>query len=144
MRQSHATKHVRRFGELDVVVPNDLHAVAPRVEEIEKSTWQRLDARCYQSVADGVLIVDHQSKMTGLVGGLGTARLQREELIAQIDEGRRFALAAKFKVKQSTIECQGLVDITDFESDMVETQGACFPCFLTYGSPNLSPDYVLI
>jgi hypothetical protein len=50
-------------------------------------------------------------------------------LTAQIDEGRRFALAAKFKFKQSTIERQGLIDITDLESDMVETHGACFLCF---------------
>jgi len=34
--------------------------------------------------------------MTVVVGGLGAARLQREELIAQFDEGRRFAFAAKF------------------------------------------------
>jgi len=52
--------------------------------------------------------------------------LQRQELIAQIDEGRSGALAPKFKIEQSTIEDQSLVDIADFKRNVVETNGTRF------------------
>ena len=74
-------------GELDVFVADDLYTVAPRVDEIEKLTGQRVHTRLRQRAADGVLVIDHESKMTVVVGGLGAALLEREELIAQIDEG---------------------------------------------------------
>ena len=40
MRQAHAAQYVRRLGELDVVVADDLDAVAPRIEEVEKWTCE--------------------------------------------------------------------------------------------------------
>ena len=64
--------------------------------------------------------------MAAVVGGLGAAFLEREELIAQIDEGRGVALAPKLEVEQSTVEGQSLFDIADLERDMIETDGACF------------------
>ena len=103
MRQPHAAQHVRRLRELDVVVADDLHAVAPRVEEIEKLTGQGVHARVRQRLADRVLVIDHESKMTAVVGGLGAALLKREELIAQIDEGRGLASAAKLEVEQAAV-----------------------------------------
>ena len=41
MRQPHAAQHVRRLGELDIFVADDLDTVAPRVKEIEKLARQR-------------------------------------------------------------------------------------------------------
>ena len=64
--------------------------------------------------------------MTAVVGGLGAALLEREELIAQIDKGRGFAPAAKLEIEQATVKRQRLIDITDLKSDMVETDGARF------------------
>ena len=87
MRQSHAAQDVRRLSELDVVVADDLYSVAPRVEEIEKLTGQRFDASLRQRAADRLLVIDHESKMTAVIGGLGAALLEREELITQVDEG---------------------------------------------------------
>jgi hypothetical protein len=60
---------------------------------------------------------------------VGTALLQCEELVAQIDECRSAALAPKFEIEQSTVESQSLFDITDFERYVVETNGARFSCF---------------
>lgn len=82
-----------------------------------------------QRFADSVLIIDHKAKMAVIVGWLGAALLQREELVAQIDEGRCLALAAKLEVEQATIEGQSLFDVTNFDSDMVETDGTRFLCF---------------
>ena len=41
-------QHVRRFGELNVVVAYNLYAVAPGVEKVEKRSGQRLDPRVCQ------------------------------------------------------------------------------------------------
>jgi hypothetical protein len=42
--------------------------------------------------------------MTPFVGGLCTALLECEELVAQIDEGHRIVFASKFKIEQATVE----------------------------------------
>ena len=86
MRQPHAAQDVRGLGELDVRVADDLDAVAPRVEEVEKRTRQRLDAGVGERGADGLLVVDDESDVTAVVGRLAAALLQREELVAQVDE----------------------------------------------------------
>src|SRR5207245_2688154 len=103
---------------------DDLDAVAPRVPEIEKPTRQRLHARLGQRLADRLLVIDHEAEMTAVVGGLGTALLERDELVAEIDEGRILALAAKLEIEQAAVERQSLLDITDLESDMIEADGA--------------------
>jgi hypothetical protein len=74
--------------------------------------------------------------MMAVVGGLGTALLQRKELVAQIDEGRSLTLAAKFEFEQATVEGQSLFDVTDLEGDMIETDGTRFLC-----SPILLGDF---
>src|SRR5215467_2698665 len=81
MRQPHSAQDVRRLGELDVVVAYDLDTVAPRVEEIKKLTRQWIHARVRQGAADGILVIDHESKMTAVVGRLLAALLEGEELI---------------------------------------------------------------
>ena len=129
MRKPHAAQNVRRLGELDVVVADDLDSVAPGIKEIEEATGQRLDVRRRERAANRVLVVDHEAKMAAVVGRLRAALLQGEELIAQIDEGRGLALAAQLEIEQAAVEGERLLDIADLESDMVETDGARFPCF---------------
>src|SRR5262245_66426836 len=43
MRQSHATQHVRGLGELNIVIADDLDAVAPWIPEVEKRAGQQFD-----------------------------------------------------------------------------------------------------
>jgi hypothetical protein len=62
MRQSHAAQHVRRLGEFDVVVADNLNAIAPRVEKVEKRAGQRLNPRFDKRFADCILVV----QMAGL------------------------------------------------------------------------------
>src|SRR6266478_6480748 len=76
VRQPHAAQDVRRLSELDVVVADDLYAVAPRIEEIEKLTGERFHARLRQGAAHGLFVIDNESKMTAVVGGLGAALLE--------------------------------------------------------------------
>jgi hypothetical protein len=82
MRESHAAQYVRRLTELDIIVGDDLDAVAPRVEEIEKPARQRLNAQIGQRLANRFLVIDHKSKMTAIVSGLCAALLERKELVA--------------------------------------------------------------
>ena len=64
MAQSHAAQHVWRLGELDVLVADNLDAVAPRVEEVEKRAGQGFDPRVGQRFPDCFLVIDDKSKMT--------------------------------------------------------------------------------
>src|SRR5579863_3858439 len=58
VRKAHATQHVGRLGELDVVVTDDLHAVAPGIAEIKERTIEQANARCLERLAGRRLIVD--------------------------------------------------------------------------------------
>jgi hypothetical protein len=40
VHQAHATQHIRRFGELNIVVTDDLYSVAPGVPKIKERTIQ--------------------------------------------------------------------------------------------------------
>src|ERR1700682_1938318 len=104
MRQSHAAQHVRRFGELNVVVPDDLYPVAPGIEKVEKRSRQGLDARVDQCLMSDLLVIDDKSKMTAVVGGLCPALLERNELVPEIDECHGIAFASKFEVEHATVE----------------------------------------
>ena len=64
--------------------------------------------------------------MAIVIDRLRAAFLQRDELIAQVDEGRGRVPAAKLEVKQPAIEGERLVDIADFERDVIEPNGARF------------------
>jgi hypothetical protein len=61
-------QHVWRLGELDVVIADDLYAVAPGIEEIEKLTGQRFDARLRQGMPHGLFVIHNEPKMPTVVG----------------------------------------------------------------------------
>jgi hypothetical protein len=61
-----------------------------------------------------------------VIPGLLTAFLKREKLIAQVDEGGVFALAAQREFEQAAVEGQSLLDITDLKRDVVQSDGASF------------------
>src|SRR5439155_20229282 len=112
------------LGELDVVVADDLDAVAPRVAEIEELAGQGLDTGLGHRPAHRLLVVDHQAKVPAIVGRLLAALLQGQELVAEIDESHAVALAAKLEIENTAIERQRFLDIADLQGDVVETDGA--------------------
>jgi hypothetical protein len=70
MHQSHAAENVGRFGELDIVVADNLDAIAPRVEKVEKRAGKRLDPRVGQRLADGILRSNYlRAKVPSLLAG---------------------------------------------------------------------------
>jgi hypothetical protein len=48
--------------------------------------------------------------------------------VSKIDEGHRVAFAAKVKFKQATVKRQSCVDVTDLDSNVIETDSARFCC----------------
>ena len=94
MGEPHSAQHGGGFGELNVLVTNDLDAVAPWIEEIKKRPGKDCYARLGKGRADGFLIVDNEDEMPTVVRALGTPLLEREKLIAKIDKGCRLTFAA--------------------------------------------------
>jgi hypothetical protein len=62
---------------------------------------------------DGILVVDDEAEMTAIVRGLPSPRLERQELIAEVDEGRTLAPTSQLEVEQAAVERERLVDISD-------------------------------
>src|SRR5271168_809143 len=59
VRQTHAAEDVGGFGELDIVIANDLNAVAPRVAEVKEWALERRNACSLEAGARRLLVVDH-------------------------------------------------------------------------------------
>src|SRR5262249_12264268 len=121
------TQHVGCLGELDVVVAHDLDAIAPGIAEVEEAAGQHLDASRLQGAPRRLLVVDHQAEMAAVVGRLLAALLERDELIAEVDEGHGLALAAQLEREKLAIERQRLLDVADLERDMVEAHNSRLP-----------------
>jgi hypothetical protein len=77
VRQPHAAQHVRRLGELDTVVANDLDAIAPRVSEVEERSRQHLNACLGQCPAGRVLVVHNKTEVAPTVRRLAASLLKR-------------------------------------------------------------------
>ena len=124
--QAHAAENMRRLRELDVVVADNLDAVAPRVEEVQKSPRQDLDPGFGQRRAHGFLVIDHEPKVTPVVTGLLAAFLKGKKLVAQIDEGGMLALAAQREFEEAPVESQSPLDVAHLERDVVQSDSAGF------------------
>src|SRR5947209_3425853 len=101
MRQRHPAQNVGRLGELDILIADDLDAVAPGIAKVEKGPIQQGDTSCLEGFAGRLLVVDDKSKMAAVVRGLLAPLLQRDELIPQIDKGHGIALAAQLERKET-------------------------------------------
>src|SRR5262245_414639 len=128
MRQPHAAQHVWRLGELDIVVADDLDPVAPGIDKIEEAPRQPLDPGIGERRAHRLLFIHHQPEMPAVIGRLPAPLLQREELIAKIDESRVLALAAQLELEEPAVKRQRLFDVADLEGDVIETDGPRLLC----------------
>ena len=127
MREAHATQDIGGLGELDIRVVNDLYAVASRVPEIEEGAIKQANTCCLERLAGRDLVVDDKTEMTAIVGWLFATLLERDELVAQIDEGHGVALAAQLEGKEAAVERERLFNVGNLERDVVETHQARFP-----------------
>jgi len=84
VRQAHAAEDVGGFGELDIVIADDLNAVAPWVAEVKEWARERGHAGSLEGRARRLRVVDHQAEMATIVCGLFPPFLKGDELVAQI------------------------------------------------------------
>ena len=67
-REPHAAQHRGSLRELDVAVVDDLHAVAPRVAEVEAAAREDRDAGASSAAPRGLAVVDDEAEMALGVG----------------------------------------------------------------------------
>jgi hypothetical protein len=72
--------------------------------------------------------------MTAVVGRLAAALLQRDELVAEIDERVRVALAAQLEGEEAPVERQRGFDVVDLEGHVIEAHRTRLP-FLGHRIP---------
>jgi hypothetical protein len=75
-------QHIGRFGEMDVLIADDLNPVAPGVTKVEEASGQQGDTSRFERLASRVLVIDSETEMATIVRGLLTAFLKRNKLIA--------------------------------------------------------------
>src|SRR5262245_61033520 len=131
----HATEDLRRLGELDLVVLNDLHTVAVGIEEVEPPARENLRSRRRQRLPHRLLVVDDEPKVAVRVRRSGAAAHERQELIAEVDEGGAGGAAAEAELEQAAVELEGAVEVLDLEGDVVDADRAWgHSCLLRAGS----------
>ena len=79
--QAHSTQHIGGLSELDIVVADDLDAVAPGIAKIEEGPTNKGDASGIERFAGRLLVIDHEPDMTSIVRGLSSPFLQGDELV---------------------------------------------------------------
>jgi hypothetical protein len=124
VHQAHATQHIGRLSELDIVVPDDLDSIALRVPKVKEGTIKWANASCLECLAGRFLVVNDETKVATIVCGLPATLLKRDKLIAKVDEGHGVTFAAQFKPEETTVERQRLIDIPHLQCDVVEANDA--------------------
>src|SRR5438045_6045934 len=87
VRKVHAAEHVVGLGELNVRVADDLDEVSPGIAKIEKRTGRNPDPGGEDRGACGFLVLDDQAEVAAARGGGIFHLLERQELVAEVDEG---------------------------------------------------------
>jgi hypothetical protein len=68
-----------------------------------------------------LLVVDDEPEVPGLVWRLGSSCCERDELIAQVDEGHRSPRsAAELELEEASIPGERFLDVADLERNVVD------------------------
>jgi catechol 2,3-dioxygenase-like lactoylglutathione lyase family enzyme len=118
--QAHPAKDLGCLRELDLPVVDDLDLVAPGVEEVEAPAGLELDAGVNERLARRLLVVDDETEVARPIRGLRSPLGERDELVAQIDEGHAPGAAAKLELEDPAVELECFVDAPDLERDVVD------------------------
>ena len=116
----HAAQNLRRLRELDVAVVDDLDVVAPGVDEIETASRLDLRAGIGERLARRLLVVDDQTEVTAAVRRLSSALRERDELVADVDEGHVRRASTELEIEDPAVELERVVDALDLERDVVD------------------------
>ena len=109
------------FRKKDLVVLHDLHAIAERIAEVEARTQQQVDPLGGERAPRALLVVDDEPEVPVLAGA---GREQRDELIAQVEEGATVRALHAPELEQPAVERDRAVHIVDLERNVVDAHRA--------------------
>jgi hypothetical protein len=119
--QIHRAQHFVGLRELHVSVVDDLDQIAPRIMEVEAAA-ERRDAQLLQPRSHGFLVVDDQAEMALAVGRLRSARGERDELVAHVDERHAPSAASQLEIPEDRPpEFQHLIEVAHLERDVIHS-----------------------
>ena len=118
--EAHPADHRGCLGELDVPVVDYLNLIAPGIEEVEAPAREDRDLLPFQGGAGRGLVVDDEAEVPGLIGRLAASLAEREELITHVDECHSRLPLDAAQLKESAVELQRGVELSDLERDMVD------------------------
>src|SRR5437899_933407 len=117
---------MRRLGELDVPVFDDFNAITPGVEKVEERSRQKLAAGSLDPRTHTRAIIDDEPEMPPAVLVRRRGFHQVDELIAELDECVARPLPPKGKIENLAIKGEGLVDVVDFQGNMIDADEPWF------------------
>jgi hypothetical protein len=94
--------------------------VAPGVEEVEPAAGLEFDAGVCERLAGRLLVIDDEAEVAGSVRRLCSAFRERDELVADVDEGHARRAAAQLEVEDPAVELERVVDALDLERNVVD------------------------
>src|SRR5215469_13672361 len=118
--EAHCMQYMRRLGELNIGVLDDLDAVSPGVEKIEERSGQEPSARRLDPRAHARAVIDDKAEMPALVFVASFGFHQVDELVAELDESIARAFSPKREIEDLGVKFESLVDIADFEGDVID------------------------
>src|SRR3954468_4156254 len=82
--EAHPAQHLVALRELDLVVLNDLYAIAPRVAKVESAARQHRHPRLPERAPHGLAIVHDKPEVPLVVRALPAPLGERDELVPEI------------------------------------------------------------
>jgi hypothetical protein len=73
-----------------------------------------------------IRMVIHKPEMATVIWWLPAALLERQELVAQINERRVLVFPAKLELEDPRVERQRFLHVAHLQRNVIETHGACF------------------
>ncbi len=125
MRKPQARSTLDALVNWMLVIADDLDAVAHGSRVIEKASGSGAMPACDNAWRTASLSSTTRPKWRRHRES-GDGLLKREELVTKVDESRILAPAAQLEIEQAPVEGQRLVDIANFEGDVIEPPGRAF------------------
>ena len=98
---------------MNIVVADDLDAIAPGIPEVKEMPIYRSYAGNVEGALGCLLVIDDETEVAARICALIPPLLQGDELVAQVDECHRVTLAAKLEFENPTVKGQCLLNIAD-------------------------------
>ena len=94
--------------------------VAPRIVKVEAAAREDLDAGGFERSTRGLLVLDDEPEVACSVRLPRLTLHERDELVADVDEGGTMRPPAQRELEDLPVEVQRFLDVSDLERDVVD------------------------